>query len=515
MLLGDIPRRNARLYPDKIAVIDGENEFTFGQFNERVNRLANSIIDFGLDSGDRFAVLSRNNFQFVELYFAAAKAGRPIVPVNYRLKEGELSHVLNDSEARILFFEKDFYPLIEKLEADTVEHLVCLDGDLQNSENYENLISKGSKEEPNEEIDENDVAILGYTGGTTGLPKGVLTTHRNVITSCYNLCVENELKMAPGKSFLNAPPVFHAGDAMGMFAFSFIGGTNVMMNFTSVESPLINIQKYRVTHALLVPTMIIWMLQLPNLDSYDLSSLEVLFYGTAPMPLEALKKALKVFKCNFCQVYGSAETFVPISILKPSDHVVEGSEEEMKRMLSAGREVQGVEVKIVDDNDNEVEKGEVGEIIVKGKNVMKGYWKKPELTKEALKNGWYHTGDLGRRDAANYIYIVDRKKDMIISGGENIYPIEIENVLFKHPAVADAAVIGVPDEEWGESVKAFVVKKGEVTEEELIEFCGKYLAGYKKPKSIEFVEALPKSSVGKVQKHVMREPYWKGRERKV
>lgn len=520
MLLGDIPRRNAKLYPNKIAVIDGEIKFTFKQFNERVNQVANTVVEhFKLDRGDKFAVLGRNSYRYMELYFAAAKSGRPVVPLNFRTKEQELSYILEDSEARVLFFEKDFYPLIERVDPKTVEHLVCLDSDVTGAENYEALVSKGSQEEPNEDVDEEDIAILAYTGGTTGLPKGVLVTHRNVITSCYNLCAENELKMAPGKVFLNAPPVFHAGDAMGMFAFSFIGATNVMMNYTSVDSPLVNIEKYRVTHALLVPTMIIRLLQLPNIKNYDTSSLEVIIYGTAPMPLEPLKKALEVFKCSFCQVYGSTETFVPISILKPSDHVTNGSEKETKRLLSAGREVIGVEVKIVDDKGKEVGVGEVGEVIVKGKNVMKGYWKKPEQTREALKDGWYHTGDLGVRDEEGYIYIVDRKKDMIISGGENIYPIEIENVLLKHPSVLEAAVIGVPDDEWGEAVKALVVLKeeykGKITEKELIEFCSEYLAGFKKPKSIEFVDELPKSSVGKIQKHLLREKYWKGRERRV
>ncbi len=514
MLIGDIPKRNAKFYPEDIAVIDGETEFTFSKFNKRVNRLANAIIDMDTKKGDRIAALSQNRYQYMELYFASAKAGRPIVPLNYRFKEREMKHVIEDSDPQILFFEEEQYPLIENLELD-LNRQVCIDEDLSEVEFYEDILDEYSAEEPEVSLDEDDVAIHNYTGGTTGLPKGVLTTHRNVISSCFNLCAENSPKTGPEQIYLNAPPVFHSGDAMGMFTYSFTGGTNVMMKYTDAADPLKYIEKHDVTCALLVPTMIIWMLKVPNIDEYDLDSLETIIYGTAPMPLEPLKKAQKVLDCNFAQIYGATETYVPMCVLKSEDHVVEGSEEEIRKMKSAGREILGVEAKIVDTNGDEVEKGEVGEILVRGDNVMKGYWKKPDLTEETLEDGWYHTGDLGKRDEENYIYIVDRKKDMIVSGGENIYPKEIENVLHDHPAVVEAAVIGVPDEEWGEAVKAFVITEEDIGENELLEFCDEHLSDYKKPKSIEFPDEIPKSSVGKIQKHKLREPYWEDKERKV
>ncbi|MFZ5597030.1 MAG: long-chain-fatty-acid--CoA ligase [Bacillota bacterium] len=516
MLIADIPKRNARLYPNRIAVMENDQCFTHLQFNKRVNRLANAILGLGLDKGDRVAVLNHNCHQYIELYFACAKSGTPMVPLNYRLSGQEMAYIINDSEAKIIFVGKNYLPLLEKIKNDIAcKLIICVEEDLPGTMGYEKLLKLSSESEPDMIICQEDIVIMGYTGGTTGLPKGVLTTNKNIISSCFNLVVEVEHNL--DSIYLNVPPLFHAGDAMGMFAFSLVGGTNVVMNSFSPEEILRNIQKYRITHSLLVPAMILQLIQYPDIQKFDISSLKVLLYGTAPMPLEPLKKAMTLLKCGFLQVYGSTETFVPISVLKPKDHVVDGRDEDFMRMRSAGREVIGVQVKVVDSEGNEVGKGEVGEVIVKGNNVMKGYWRQPRLTDEVLKDGWYYTGDMGKTDELNYIYIVDRKKDMIISGGENIYPKEIEDILFKHPAVADVAVIGIPDEMWGESVKALIIKNqsANVSEEDLIDFCKQNLASYKKPKSIEFVDQLPRSAAGKVLKNVLREKYWHGRDRRV
>ncbi len=517
MLVGDIPARNAGLYPDKTALIEGNARFTFRQFNDRVNRLANAIAGLGLAKGDRVAVLNQNCFQYLELYFASAKAGTPIVPLNFRFNPSELLFVIRDAEAKILFFGKEYEATVEAIwrEETDLRHFICLDGPLPGGKDYESVISLAAAREPSADIDENDLAVLGYTGGTTGKPKGVMTTHRNVITSCYNTVLERLLK--PKDRHLIIPPVFHAGGANSMFAFSFLGATTIILNSSNLDFILNKIQEHQATHLMLVPTLMRMATEHPNLASYDLKSLQTIYYGTAPISIEPLKKAMTLFSCDFSQTYGMTETFVPVTILKPEDHQLNGGPEIDKRMSSAGREVMGVQVRIVDNAGQEIETGKIGEVTVKGKNVMKGYWNRPELTREVLRDGWLYTGDMGRMDELRYLYIVDRKKDMIISGGENIYAKEVEDALSAHPGVLEAVVIGIPDEKWGEAVKAFIRKKKgvEVSEEELIEFCRDRLASYKKPKSVEFVEDFPKSAAGKVLKRELREKYWIGRERKI
>ncbi len=517
MLVGDIPRRNAGFYPHKTAIIEGKTKLTFVQFNERVNRLGKAILGLGLAKGDRIAVLNHNCYQYLEIYFALAKIGTPIVPLNYRCNPQELLYVLSDSGAKVIFYGVEYLPTIEIIKKGNtpLEHFICINGSFPGMPNYEELISRAPASEPSLTVDEEDIAILAYTGGTTGKPKGVMTTHRNIITSCYNTAIER--KLTPNSIFLIVPPLFHGGGSNNMFAFSFVGATNVILHSFSPEGLLEAVQEYRVTHLVLVPSMILSLLESSDWGRYDLRSLKAVFYGSAPISVEPLRKMMRLLKCEFSQTYGMTETFVAISYSKPEDHVLEGSAEEHRRMSSVGREVLGVQVKILDNQGREVETGQVGEIVVKGNNVMKGYWNQPELTKEVLKEGWLYTGDMGKMDELRYIYILDRKKDMIISGGENIYAKEVEDVLSAHPAVAHAVVIGVPDDKWGEAVKGLVIKKkgAEVREEELIGFCKRRLASYKKPKSIEFVIDFPRSAAGKVLKRELREKYWEGRDRRI
>jgi long-chain acyl-CoA synthetase len=517
MLVGDIPRRNSKLFPQKPAVIEADVTINFSHLNQRINRLANAIIGLGIEKGDRIAVLSHNCHQYVEFYFAAAKAGTPIVPLNYRSNDKEISYILNDSEAKMLIFNASYDSLVAQIKGktDNLKQLISFGGIIKGVSDYEEVLSKAPDTEPKVSLDEDDIAILGYTGGTTGLPKGVMTTHKNIIASCYNTALERLI--SPETIFLNVPPMFHAGDANSMFAYSFVGATNVILDSFSPEGVLQNIEKHKVTSVLLVPSMVLFILQYPDVRKFDTKTLNTIYYGTAPMPLKPLRQAMDIFGCGFSQTYGTTETFVPISILKPEDHILDGDENIIKRMKSAGREVVGVQVKIVDKNNIEVGLNQIGEIIVKGDNVMKGYWKKPQLTQKVIKAGWYYTGDMGMFDDLGYLYIVDRKKDMIISGGENIYPKEVENVLYGHPAVVEASVIGVPDDIWGEVVKAFIIKKPntDVNENELIEYCAKHLARYKKPKSIDFVEQFPRSTAGKILKRELKKPFWTNKERKV
>jgi long-chain acyl-CoA synthetase len=517
MLISDIPRKNARLYPDRVALIDGDVRITFSEFNVRVNRLAHAILNLGLNKGDRVAVLSENIYQYVELYFACAKAGIPLVPLNFRSNSEELSYIIDDSNAKLVFFRSKYLPIVQEIitRCPSVTGLIGMNQEFSDLLFYEDLIKNSAPAEPDVKIEEDDIVVLGYTGGTTGRPKGVMTTHKNLVSSCFNAVVGIGIK--PEMIYLNVPPLFHAGDAMAMFAFAFMGATNVTLSAFNPEAVMKTIEQQRVTHALLVPAMILAILRYPQLSDFNLKSLECIIYGTAPMPMEPLRKAIRILQCKFLQVYGATETFVPISLLLPEDHVLEGTPEQTRRMSSAGREVIGVEAMIVDDDDEEVPIGNMGEVIVRGDNVMKGYWRLPELTSETLCNGWYHTGDIGKMDGDRYIYIVDRKKDMIISGGENIYPQEIEDVLFQHSEVAEAAVIGIPDDNWGEAIKALVVKKtgSTVTEADLLEHCKQNLASFKKPRSIDFVNDLPRSTAGKVLKYEIRAQYWCNRDRKV
>ena len=517
MLVGDIPRRNSKLFSQKAAVIEAGITVSFSDLNQRINRLANTISGLGIEKGDRIAVLSHNCHQYVEFYFGAAKAGTPIVPLNYRSNDTEISYILNDSEAKLLIFNANYESIIAQIKDKTtsLKYLISFGGMVKGVSDYEDVLSKASDIEPKISLDEDDIAVLGYTGGTTGKPKGVMTTHRNIIASCYNTALERLI--SPESIFLNVPPMFHAGDANSMFAFSFVGATNVILNSFTPEGVLRNIEQHKVTSVLLVPSMVLFLLQYPDVRKFDTKTLNIIYYGTAPMPLKPLRQAMELFGCGFSQTYGTTETFVPISILKPKDHVLDGDENAIKKMKSAGREVVGVQVKIVNKNNIELGINQIGEIIVKGDNVMKGYWKLPHLTKKALIEDWYYTGDMGMIDDQGYIYIVDRKKDMIISGGENIYPKEVENVLNGHPMVVESSVIGVPDDKWGEAVKAFVIKEpnADVNETELIEYCGKHLARYKRPKSVEFVEQFPRSTAGKILKRELKRPFWTDKERKV
>lgn len=517
MLISDFTKKNARLYGNKLAVIDGDVKITFALFDERVNRLANAILKMGLAKGDRVAVLSENAYQYVELYFACGKAGLPIVPLNFRSASKELVYVINDSSSKLLFFGDRYLDTVKEIKKNcsSLTGLICINNEVNGMAFYSDLIKNSHPSEPGVKVDAEDVVVLGYTGGTTGRPKGVMTTHKNLISSCFNTALAMGVKH--GHVFLNVAPMFHAGDAMGMFTFFFVGGTNITLSAFSPEAVMKTIEQKSVTHALLVPAMILAMLRYPQFGDFNINSLECIIYGTAPMPTDPLRKAIEAFQCKFLQVYGATETFVPMTILPTEDHVLDGLPEQIRRMASAGREALGVEIRIVDNDDNEVPIGKMGEVIAQGDNVMKGYWNLDSLTKETLHNGWYHTGDIGRLDEDRYLYIMDRKKDMIISGGENIYPQEIEDVLFKHPDVAEAAVIGIPDEAWGEVIKALVIKKAGsvITEDELLEYCKQNLASFKKPRSIDFVDSLPRSTAGKVLKYEIRAKYWHGRDRQV
>jgi len=511
-VIGDIVRKHARRFPNKLALIYKDRRQTWQQLDRKTNKIANMLLDSGLKKGDRVAILDENSDKYIELYFALAKSGIIAVPINYRLSPGEIANLLKSSKPSILFVGKPYFETIKSLKPQlkSIERYIALEEPSDWLEDYEETISSYPETDPNIHVDENDVFAIMYTSGTTGLPKGALSTHRNYV--CNAIVVNIADHGTRDDVNLIICPLCHAGALFYSVTYMFLGCTQIVMRRFDTTEVLRYIQDEGATACLLVPTMLNSILNDPNFSKYNVSGWRRLFYGGGPMPLPLLKKALELLpNVEFTQGYGLTET-LETNLLLPSDHVLEGTEAQMKRLNSAGRESPLAETRIVDDDGNDLPYGEVGEIWVKGPGVCLGFWENPEATANEIQDGWFKTGDLGYMDEERYLYVVDRKKDMIVSGGENIYAKEVDDVLYKHPAVLEAATIGVPDEEWGESVKAVVVlKKGmTATEQEIIDFCKKHLASYKKPRSVDFVDELPKTASGKILKRVLREKYWKG-----
>jgi long-chain acyl-CoA synthetase len=512
MNIGGLLVRNANKFPHKLAVISETRSLTFRELNDRVNRLANSLLDSGLRKGDRIGVLVHNGHQFLELYFASAKTGAIFCPYNNHFKQRELKDILDYSTPRYLILDRDFVEMVSGLspELKSVEKYICLEKTpAPFMDDYETLMARGPGGEPKTQVLEDDVLSIIFTGGTTGKPKGAMRTHRHLMSNAVAGVVE--LKVDYDERVLITFPMYHVACEDNIVRHSFMPNT-LYIRREGAFNPgevLEYISRERITRCQFVPTMIHSLIQTPNIDQYDLSSLRLILYAASVMPVELLKKALAIFSCGFAQLYGQTESGPVTAVLKPEDHVLDGSEKSLARLASCGKPVINYEIRVVDEEDQDVPVGEVGEIIGRSEAMMTGYWQMPEQTARKLKNGWLHTGDLGRLDEDGYLYVVERKDDLIISGGVNVYPREIEEVLYRHPAVSEASVIGLPDEHWGEVVKAVIVpKKGvDVTEGEIVAFCGRNLAGFKKPKSVDFWTELPKSPQGKILKKDIRKHY--------
>lgn len=507
MFVDDLLLRNARLYPQREGLVFAGKRFTYQRMGDRVLRLGQALLHLGVKSGERVAVLSGNHHAFVELYFGVPHVGAVLTTINYRLQPPEVAYILNDCGARLLFVEDRFYGLVEPiLKSTPVEHAVVI-GESK-GQDYESLIAAASAKPAGVARTPEDVCFQLYTSGTTGNPKGAMTTHKNWIFDCVGCALA--VGMTSKDRYLIAPPLYHAAAGVAT-VFCMVNGVPItlMKDFVPDLVPVL-IEQERCTRALLVPVMINFVLQSPEVKKRDLSSLLSVVYGAAPITESLLHAARETLQCDFWQAFGQTESVAVLTMLAPEEH-------EGERLKSCGREILFCEVKVVDEEERELPPGEIGEIIARGPMVMKGYYNLPEETAKTLRGGWLHTGDMGCKDEAGFVYIKDRKKDMIISGGENIYPAEVENALAKHPAVLEAAVIGVPDEKWGESVLAVAVKKPgqEVSSEELVRFCRDHLAHYKCPQRVAFSDALPRNPSGKVLKTVLREPYWKGKERGV
>ena len=514
MTVGEMLTRNANKFPTKKAVVSEETSLDFKTLKERVNRLANGLLKKGLKKGDRIGVLIHNCHQFIEIYYAAAKTGGIFCPYNNHLKQWELKDIIDYSTPRFLFVDKDFAGMIDALkpELKSVESYICLQKtDGAYWEDYEALIAQGDAVEPGIRILEDDVQSIIFTAGTTGRPKGAMRTHRHLMSDAFASAID--LQVGYDEKVLITFPMYHVACEDNIVRHSLLSNTIYIKKEGGFNPPevLEYISKEKISRIHLVPTMIHSLIQVPDVNKYDLSSLKLILYAGSSMPVELLKKALAIFPCGFAQLYGQTESGPFTTVLKPEDHIQDGTEKSVARLASSGKPALNYEVRIVDDNDVDVPMGEVGELIVRSEAMMIGYWQMPEETERKLKDGWLHTGDLAKFDEDGYVYIVERKGDMIISGGVNIYPREIEEVLYKHPSVSEASVIGLPDEHWGEIVKAVIVLKpgAKATEDEIKDFCGKNLAGFKKPKSVDFWKELPKSSQGKILKKDIRKQYGK------
>lgn len=518
MRLHDFLDYHARERGDAEFAIQANRRLTYRDALAETNRLANALVNAGLRIGDRIAALSKNSIEYVLLYFAASKAGVVPVHLNYRLAAPEWRYIINDSGAKLLLAAGEYAQAIEPIRGElrTVERFVAI-GDAGASawDDYQRWVDNAPATAPDRFITEDHDLCQMYTSGTTGEPKGAVLTHRAAIA---HLAQRGQiLKSAPGERWLLVAPLFHAAAASQVACQSVYWGSclYIQADFNPVEA-VRALSEERIAAAHMVPAMIqACLLAVPDVARRRYDDLRLMSYGSSPIAEQTLRRAIEVFKCGFVQGYGMTET-IGLTVLTPSDHR-RALAEKQQLLLSAGRPLVGTELRIVDDDDNPLPNGTTGEIIARGPQLMKGYWNRPEETAEALRGGWMHTGDAGCLDDEGYLYIQDRVKDMIVSGGENVYPRVVEEVLFQHPAIADAAVIGVPDERWGETVKAIVVTRqgSNTTAEQLLEFCRGKLGRFEQPRSVEFADELPRTPSGKVVKRALREPYWAGHRRRV
>ena len=505
--LGDIPRKGYALHRNRTAMVFEGTRITYGMLEDRVNRLANALIGLGLRKGGRVTILAENTCKYMEVYLGAAKAGLSVTPLNFRLSDKELTYIVNDCEATVFFvgdgLEERGQTLLKSLKG--IEHFVFLNRKGDGIAYYEELLESASSADPLIEVDENEMAILMYTGGTTGLPKGVMLSHRNLMTAHFGLALGNSFTRNDAVCF--SLPMFHVS-LWPVLCHLMVGGKSVILRRPDLGEILKAIQVEKCTHLLLVPTVLTWLVDDPRTGQADLASLRLITYAGSPMPIDVLRKCIDRFGPILSQGYGLTEAAPLVSIHFKEDHILEGPRSRL--LSSVGKVGIFVEAKVVDDEDRTLLPGEVGEICIRGKNVMMGYWKNPDLTAKTLRGGWLHTGDVGVIDDEGFIFLMDRKADMIITGGENVYPAETEDVLYSHPAVRECAVVAAPDKKWGERVQAVVVLKDgcAVTKDELIKHCKDRLAGYKCPKDIEFWEELPKTSVGKILRRDVRKHFW-------
>ncbi|WP_122072437.1 long-chain-fatty-acid--CoA ligase [Pseudophaeobacter sp. EL27] len=518
MQITSMIKRAAQINPDGIATIFQDRQQSWNQMLDRVARLAGALQGLGMKPGDRVALVSLNSDRFIEYYFAVVWGGGAMMPMNIRWSPAECAYALNDAGAEILICDETFKDLAAEVKPQVAGLKTLIyagDGETPESmQNYEALISAA---QPAKDAERNgdDLAGVFYTGGTTGFPKGVMLSHTNMYVGA--VANAHDINMHDRTVYLHAAPMFHIADLLWFTAVTLMAGTHVIIPMFTPEGTLEAIEKHQPDQVLLVPVMLQMVLQSDRLAQTDISSLRQIAYGASPITEAVLKEAFEKFpNVSFLQAFGQTE-LSPVATILPSEyHVFEGPK--AGKLRSAGRATRVCEIRIVDDQQQEVAKGDVGQIAVKGPTTMLGYWNKPEVTAETIIDGWVMTGDAGYMDEDGFVFLVDRVKDMIVSGGENVYSAEVENALGQHPAVATSAVIGIPSDQWGESVHALVILHPDaaVTTQELQAHCHTLIAGYKCPRSIEYrTDPFPLSGANKVLKTELRKPYWQGQQRQI
>jgi acyl-CoA synthetase (AMP-forming)/AMP-acid ligase II len=506
--------RAAARFGDAVAVSDGTRSLSFRSVEARSNRLANGLLELSSARSGRVAILTPNRLESVELDFAIAKAGKVRVPVNTRLSVDERAYILENSGAETLLFDADEADFVAEIRGRVgVQNYVAIGGRGEGAHEYEAFLISGSERPPIVQLREDDPSFILYTSGTTGRPKGATATQASRWASTISMLTD-EIDAAPGDAMVHVGSMAH-GSGSKVLAYFMRGARNIAMAKFDADQFLTLVEHERVTASFLVPTMISMLVEARRANHADLSSLKTLTYGGAPIAPALLYEALACFGPVFVQVYGSCEAPHPVLVLSKDEHLV--GEANDRRLSSVGREVTSCRVMIADENVTPAAPGEKGEMWIQGPNVMRGYWNDAAATSDVLVDGWYRSGDVALVDDDGYFFIVDRQRDMIISGGLNVYPAEVEAALHRHPAVLECAVFGIPDTQWGEAVTAAIVLRdgAHVTDEQLIEHCRSLLAGYKKPRVIEFLPELPKGPTGKILKRSLRDRHWEGQSRAV